>query len=60
MCVKDEKSGIFPDIDAIKYQNIVFEPIFSPVERTKSENGIVIGCWQNKRSGGLKNGFLLF
>lgn len=31
--VKDEKSGIFPDVDVIKHRNIAFKPIFSPVER---------------------------
>ena len=31
--VKDEKSGIFPDTDAVKYQMMLFKPIFSPVER---------------------------
>lgn len=41
-CVKDEKQCIFPDVDAIKYQKMPFEPIFSPVERTKTKNGIVI------------------
>ena len=58
--VKDENLGIFPDADAIKHRNIAFKPIFSPVERKKPKNGIVIGCWQNKRSDGLKNGFSCF
>ena len=28
--------------DAIKYQMMPFKPIFSPVERTKPENGVVV------------------
>ena len=38
-----QKMVIFPDVDAIKHRNIAFKPIFSPVERTKHQNGIVIG-----------------
>lgn len=41
--VKVEKQRIFPDVDAIKYRNIAFKGVFSPIERTKTENGIVIG-----------------
>lgn len=41
--------------NGVKYRNIAFKPIFSPVERTKTGNGIVVGCQQNKRSDGLKN-----
>lgn len=43
--------------DAIECHKMPFEPIFSPVERTKLKNGIVIGYLQNKRSDGLKNAF---
>ena len=39
--------------DAIKYQNIAFEPIFSPVERTKPQNGVVIGLCLRRRLGTL-------
>ena len=53
--VKDKKFGVSPDVDAVKYQKIRFKALFSVTERTKTENGIVIGYWQNKRSDGLKN-----
>lgn len=46
--------------DAIKHRNIAFKPIFSPTERTKTENGIVVGYRQNKHPDGLKNTFLIF
>lgn len=54
VCVKDEKLGIFPDVDAIKRQEMPNLPLFSVSDGFKLENGIVIGYWQNKRSGGLK------
>ena len=39
----------FQIYDAIKHQNIAFEPIFSPVERFKHKNGVVIGLCLRKR-----------
>lgn len=39
--------------NAVECRKIRFKPIFSPVERMKTKNGIVIGYWQNKHSDGL-------
>jgi len=44
----------------MEYQKIRFEPLFSVIQRTKTENGIVTRLVQNKRSDGLKNGFSCF
>jgi hypothetical protein len=41
--VKDEKSGVFPDVDAVECRKIRFKPIFSAIQREKTKNGIVVG-----------------
>lgn len=50
----------FQMYDAVKCQMMPFKPIFSPVERFKHENGVVVSLCLRKRLRTLKNGFCCF
>ena len=46
--------------DAVECRVMPFKPIFSPVERTKPENGVVVSPCLGKWLRTLKNAFLEF